>query len=133
MVKSDLQIPKEELSSRLQKLMFLRVLFVSLLLGASIFIQVKETRAYFGDIQRSHYFLIATIYFLTIVYVILLKHLRNLTQLAYVQLLVDTFFVTAIIYSTGGIESIFSFLYILTIITLNGFFCLAKYPIYCPR
>jgi len=116
MVKSDLQIPKEELSSRLQKLMFLRVLFVSLLLGASIFIQVKETRAYFGDIQTSHYFLIATIYFLTFSYIILLKYLKDLSKFAHLQLLVDTFFITAIIYTTGGIESIFSFLYILTII-----------------
>lgn len=98
--------------------MFLRVLFVSLLLGASIFIQVKETRTYFGDIQTSHYLLIAFIYFLTFIYVILLTKLKDHSGLAYVQLLVDTFFITAIIYSTGGIESIFSFLYILTII--NG-------------
>jgi two-component system sensor histidine kinase PilS (NtrC family) len=49
--------------------------------------------------------------------VILLRRLRNLTRFAYVQLLVDTVFVSAIIYSTGGIESVFSFLYILVIIT----------------
>jgi two-component system sensor histidine kinase PilS (NtrC family) len=118
MVSPDLTIPKVELSSRLQKLMFLRVIFVSLLLGASIFIQVKETRTYFGDIQTSHYLLIATIYFLTFIYVILFKHLKDLTKFTYIQLLVDTLLVTAIIFATGGIESIFSFLYILTII--NG-------------
>ena len=98
--------------------MFLRVLFISLLLGASIFIQVRETKTYFGDIQTFHYLLIATLYFLTFIYVILLKLIKNLIQLAYSQLLADTLFITAIIYSTGGIESIFSFLYILTII--NG-------------
>ena len=118
MVSLDLKIPQAEISGRLQKLMFLRVLFVSLLLGAFIFIQIKETRTYFGDIQTSHYFLIAAIYFLTFIYIILLKHLKNLVRLAYSQLLLDTCFVTAIIYTTGGIESIFSFLYILTII--NG-------------
>ena len=96
--------------------MFLRVLFVSLLLGASVFIQIEETKTYFGDIQTSHYLLIATIYSLTFIYVLLLKTLKNLTKLAYLQLLVDTLFVTVIIYTTGGIESIFSFLYILTII-----------------
>jgi len=119
MVGSDLKIPQAELSSRLQKLMFLRVIFVSLLLGASIFIQVKETKTYFGDIQTAHYFLIATIYFLTFVYVILLKYLKNLSKLAYTQLLVDTIIITGIIYTTGGIESIFSFLYILTIINAS--------------
>ena len=91
--------------------MFLRLLVVSFLLGASLFIQVKQTRTYFGDIQTSHYALLSTIYFLTFIYVIFLKTLKNLEKLAYMQLLVDTFFVTAVVYTTGGIKSIFSFLY----------------------
>jgi len=98
--------------------MFLRVLFVSLLLGASVFVEVKESKTAFGDIQTYHYLLIAAIYCITVLYVILLKRLNNLIRFAYVQLLGDTVLVTAIIYATGGIESIFSFLYILTII--NG-------------
>jgi two-component system, NtrC family, sensor histidine kinase PilS len=114
----DLKATREELSSRLQRLMFLRVVVVSLLLGASVFIQVRQTRTYFGDLQTTHYALIASIYFLTFVYVILLKRLKALAQLAYGQLLVDALLVTAIIYTTGGIESIFSFLYMLVII--NG-------------
>ena len=98
--------------------MFLRVLFVTLLLGASVFVQVKQTRTAFGDIQTYHYLLIAAIYCITVIYLLLLKRLNNLIRFAYLQLLVDTVLVTAIIYATGGIESIFSFLYILTII--NG-------------
>jgi two-component system, NtrC family, sensor histidine kinase PilS len=98
--------------------MFLRVLFVSLLLGASVFVEVEETRTAFGNIQIYHYLLIAAIYCITVVYVFLLKRLDNLIRFAYLQLLGDTVLVTAIIYATGGIESIFSFLYILTII--NG-------------
>ncbi len=119
MVDIDLKNPRPELTGRLQKLMLLRLLFVSLLLGASIFIQIRETKTYFGEIQTSHYFLIATIYSLTFIYIILFKTLKNLTRQAYIQLLVDTFFITAIIYSTGGIDSIFSFLYILTIINAS--------------
>ena len=118
MVNLDLKNSRPELASRLQKLMFLRVLVVSFLLGASIFTQVKETRTYFGDIQTFHYLLIAALYFLTFIYVVFFKIAKDLSKLAYSQLLTDTFFITAIIYSTGGIESIFSFLYILTII--NG-------------
>jgi two-component system sensor histidine kinase PilS (NtrC family) len=116
MVNPDQKIRRAELSSGLQRLMFLRVLFVSLLLGVLVFIQARETRAYFGDIQTSHYALIALIYCLTIVYIVLLKHYKNLINIAYLQLILDTFLITAIIYATGGIESIFSFLYILTII-----------------
>ena len=118
MVDKGLHIPKEELSGRLQKLMFLRVLFVSILLGVSIFIQAKETKTYFGNIQTFHYLIIVAIYLLTFIYILPLKRGKKLAELAYAQLLIDTFFVTAIIYSTGGIKSIFSFLYILTII--NG-------------
>ncbi len=118
MVSSDLKSPQTELSVRLQKLMFLRVIFVSLLLGASVFVQVKQTKTDFGSIQVYHYFLIAFIYFTTFIYVFLLRRLKNLASLAYVQLILDTVIVTAIVYTTGGIDSIFSFLYILTII--NG-------------
>lgn len=119
MVDKDLHITKQELSGRLQSLMFLRVLFVSILLGVSLFIQAKETKIYFGDIQASHYLIIISIYLLTFIYIIFLKTAKDLTKLAYFQLLTDTFFVTAIVYSTGGINSIFSFLYILTIINAS--------------
>jgi two-component system sensor histidine kinase PilS (NtrC family) len=120
MVGTDLKIQQQELSGRLQKLMLLRLVFVSILLGASIFIQIKQTKTYFGDIQTSHYFLIATIYFLTFIYIILFKTNKDFSKQAYLQLLTDTFFITAMIYSTGGIDSIFSFLYILTIIIASN-------------
>lgn len=110
------RISRPELASRLQVLMFLRVLFVSLFLGASFFILVRETRTYFGYIQNFHFLLLATVFSLTFFYVLILRTAKHLVWFAYLQLLVDTLFVTAIIYSTGGIDSIFSFLYILTII-----------------
>ncbi len=116
---TDLKIPHSELSGRLQKLMFLRVILVSLLLGVSILIQVKQTKTYFGDIQTFHYLLIATIYLLTFAYIILLRYRQHLYTLAYTQLLLDTVFITAIIYASGGNESIFSFLYFLAIISAS--------------
>jgi two-component system, NtrC family, sensor histidine kinase PilS len=115
----DLKLPQQELTGRLQKLMFLRLLFISILLGASVFIQARQTRTYFGEIQTAHFFLIAIIYFLTVVYLVLFKTRRDYTRQAYLQLLADTGFITIIIYSTGGIDSFFSFLYILTIINAS--------------
>jgi two-component system, NtrC family, sensor histidine kinase PilS len=117
MVKTDRELDQKETLSRLQLLMFFRVGFVSLLLGVAIVIQVQETKTYFGEILNAHYFLIALIYFLTFIYVVALKYIKNLFKLAYFQLLVDTLFITAIIYTTGGIDSIFSFLYLLNIIS----------------
>lgn len=110
---------RPELLRRLEALMLLRVVFVSLFLGASVFLQVRETRSYFGNIQNYHYFLISAIYFLTLIYAFLLKYLRRLQGLAYCQLLMDCLFVTAVIYTTGGIESTFSFLYILNTISAS--------------
>jgi two-component system sensor histidine kinase PilS (NtrC family) len=117
MVKTDRDLDQKGTLSRLQLLMFLRVGFVSLLLGVAIVIQVRETKTYFGEILNAHYFLIALIYFLTFIYIVALKYIKNLFKFAYLQLLIDTIFITAIIYTTGGIESIFSFLYLLNIIS----------------
>lgn len=117
MVKTDRNHAQKETLSRLQLLMFLRVGFVSLLLGVAIIIQVRETKTYFGEILNAHYFLIALIYFLTFFYVVAFNYIKNLSKFAYLQLLLDTIFITGIIYTTGGIESIFSFLYLLNIIS----------------
>lgn len=117
MIRSGLKITQSEISSRLRALMLLRVIVVSLLLGALIIIQAGETQTFFGRIQTFHYLLIATVYLVSFIYVILLKYLPNVILQAYLQLLFDSFFITALIYSTGGIDSIFSFLYILSIIS----------------
>ncbi len=117
MVKKDPDHAQTETLSRLQLLMFLRVGLVSLLLGVAIIIQVRETKTYFGEILNAHYLLIALIYFLTFFYVVALNYIKNFSRFAYLQLLIDTIFITAIIYTTGGIESIFSLLYLLNIIS----------------
>ena len=117
MVKKDQDHAQTETLSRLQLLMFLRVGLVSLLLGVAIIIQVRETKTYFGEILNAHYLLIALIYFLTFFYVVALNYIKNFSRFAYLQLLIDTIFITAIIYTTGGIKSIFSLLYLLNIIS----------------
>ncbi len=117
MVNTDQDPATQQTLSRLQLLMFLRVTLVSLLLGVAIIIQVRETKTFFGEIVNAHYSLIAAVYFLTFLYVIAFRYVRNLTKFAYVQILLDTVLITAIIHTTGGIESMFSLLYLLSIIS----------------
>lgn len=117
MVNTDQDPATQQTLSRLQLLMFLRVTLVSLLLGVAIIIQVRETKTFFGEIVNAHYSLIAAVYFLTFLYVIAFRYVRNLTRFAYVQILLDTILITAIIHTTGGIESMFSLLYLLSIIS----------------
>jgi two-component system sensor histidine kinase PilS (NtrC family) len=106
-----------ELYRRLQVLMFLRVVLVSIFLGASLFIQLRETNTYFGKLQTAHFLIIACIYLLTFVYVLILKYSRKLEWSAYLQLILDTLSISAIVLATGGIDSIFSILYVLNIIS----------------
>jgi two-component system, NtrC family, sensor histidine kinase PilS len=114
---TDPQLLKTELSGRLQALMLMRVLLVSILLGAALVIQIRETQTYYGLFETSHFLLVATIYLLTIIYFLFFKYSTRILWLTYLQLLLDTLLVTAIIYSTGGADSIFSFLYMLVIIS----------------
>ena len=106
-----------DLQKRLHTLMFLRVLFVSIILGALIIIRFRETHVYISDGQSAPYILLAVIYFTNIVYIFLIKYLGKIRLQAYFQLFFDTLFITFFIYITGGIDSIFSFLFILNIIS----------------
>ena len=106
-----------DLKKRLHALMFLRVLFVSVILGALIIIRFRETHVYITDAQSAPYILLAVIYFTNIVYIFLIKYLGRIRLQAYFQLFFDTIFSTFFIYATGGIDSIFSFLFILNIIS----------------
>jgi len=117
MVNTHLDASPEQIPSRLHLLIFLRVTLLSLLLGVAVIIQVRETRTFFGFIVNAHYFLIAAVYALTFTYLIVFKYIKNLAKFAYFQILLDTVFITAIIYTTGGIESMFSLLYLLNIIS----------------
>jgi two-component system, NtrC family, sensor histidine kinase PilS len=105
------------LKKRLHTLMFLRVLFVSVILGALIIIRVRGTHVDITQVQSAPYILLAVIYFTNIVYIFLIKYLGRIQLQAYFQLFFDTVFITFFIYTTGGIDSIFSFLFILNIIS----------------
>ena len=106
-----------ELKKRLHALMFLRVLFVSVILGALIIVRFRGTHVDITHAQSAPYILLAVIYFTNIVYIFLIKYLGRIRLQAYFQLFFDTVFITFFIYTTGGIDSIFSFLFILNIIS----------------
>ena len=106
-----------ELQKRLHTLMFLRVLFVSVILGALIIIRFRGAHVDLTHAQSAPYILLAVIYFTNIVYIFLIKYLGRIRLQAYFQLFFDTLFITFFIYTTGGIDSIFSFLFILNIIS----------------
>ncbi len=101
--------------AKIKWLMFFRAVVATILLGATAFIQIKENQLFQQLSPQFLYLLIALIYVLTIFYTILLPRLKHLKAFAYGQLLGDVLFVTILIYLTGGIESIFSWVYLLPI------------------
>ena len=102
--------------------MFLRVIFVSVILGALIIIRFREAHTEISDVQSAPFVLLAVIYLTNIIYVVLIKFYSRIRLQAYFQLLFDTFFITVLIYTTGGIDSFFSFLFILNIISAGIIF-----------
>jgi len=114
-VTSDERPSQDVLFGRLQWLMFLRVIFITILLGSSILVQFKDGESLAPPLLVT-YALIASVYAVTFLYVIVLKRIGASLGFAYVQIGLDTFLVTLLIYVTGSIDSVFSFLYLVVIV-----------------
>lgn len=111
------RIQQEEMRAKLKWLMALRVVIVTVLLGASIVFQVGY--GHIAETTVSFSYLIASTYCLTIVYSLLLNRLNRLTSFAYAQISLDLLFETVLVYLTGGIESPFSPFYMITSIAAS--------------
>lgn len=106
---------RDPLFEKIKWLMFFRVVVITLVLGATAVIQIQKGIFFSPVSPLPFYFLLGLTYALTLIYVLLLRRLRNLRKFAYAQVLGDVFFITLLIYFTGGIESIFSWLYLFSI------------------
>ncbi len=102
---------------RVQRLMFFRVVIASFLLGIAVIVQFRMPESLSATSLRATYLLIAATYLLSIVYVFLLKSIKNISVNVYIQGIVDILLVTVLVYVTGGIESVYSTLYPLIIIS----------------
>ena len=111
-----LQMPEKEFKDKLKWLMLFRVFFSTLLLGSSIVLQLGESPPPIGPPLKLLYGIIASIFFLSIIYALTIDRIKNHIPFAYVQILIDTLVVTVIIFVTGSYASIFSFLYLVVII-----------------
>ncbi len=107
---------EKDARERLKWLMFLRVLFSTLLLGSTIVLQLGESPRPVGPPLHFLYGLIAGIFLLSILYALILPHVKSYAVFAYVQVLIDTAIVTVILFVTGSLSSVFSFLYLVVII-----------------
>jgi two-component system sensor histidine kinase PilS (NtrC family) len=102
----------EALKKRIKALIVFRVLFVTLFFGMSFFFKGFER----FPLVHSTYYLVGSFYVATIIYALLFERIRNLVVFAYAQLMVDVISEIVLVYLTGGVQSLFSFTLVLTII-----------------
>jgi len=102
-----------DIKARIQWLMGWRVVVVTILLGLSLTFQVTK-----GERVETFYALIVFTYAITILYALVLRrlmHLDALVRFAWAQTTVDFLLETVLIARTGGIESPFAVLYVITV------------------
>jgi two-component system sensor histidine kinase PilS (NtrC family) len=100
------------LKKKIKALIIFRVIFVTLFFGASFFFRGFER----FSLAHSIYYLIASLYVITVIYSLLVVRIRNLVAFAYIQLLIDVISEIILVYMTGGAQSLFSFTFVITII-----------------
>jgi len=107
---------EEDLYHKLKWLMFFRIVFASLFLGSTIIVQLKEKSFLPDKSFIALYCIIVIIFLLSIHYAFIFRTAKFRLLFPYVQIGIDTFLVTLIIFITGSFTSIFSFLYLVVII-----------------
>ena len=96
--------------------MLFRIIFTSILLGSTLIIQLNENTSPLAKPLLLLYGLISGIFVLSFAYTIIINRIKNETVFAYLQIGIDTFIVTLIVFFTGCFLSFFSFLYLVVII-----------------
>ena len=90
------EIPSSTTKNQLQWYLFLRVLFLTILLGINVLLQTQSHNLSIPPIDYTAYF-IAGIYFFTILSALLLKVVGNYKQFALFQTIVDALLVGVIV------------------------------------
>lgn len=113
---------ESEVYYRLKWLIFYRLIFTTLLMGSSVVLQVRQSASFVELPLLIIYGIIVGIFLLSFVYTQILNRIKRQKAFAFIQISLDTFVVSLIIFVTGNFSSIFSFLYLLVIIYASIFF-----------
>lgn len=111
------EFSKEEYSVRIKWLIWSRLVLSTFLVGTLIFFQ-QRYKIYAFHTAYLGYFLFS-VYALTAIYWYLLRKVTNLQFHSYLQTSGDILLITVLVHLTGGIDSGFSLLYHLTIISAS--------------
>jgi two-component system sensor histidine kinase PilS (NtrC family) len=106
----------QDCAKKTRALILIRSLVVTILFGSLYLIE--------GDYERfvnpdAISYVIASVYFVTIIYALTLRLIKNFVAFTYVQIIFDTLIGTLIVALTGGVKSFFSFILFLSVISAS--------------
>ena len=109
----------DELASRLEWLMFFRVVIVTVLLGSSVVFRLSDQDLFFNTKRVTLLVVIIGTYVLTIIYAFVLRAIRShYDKFAYVQVLIDMLIT---LFSLGSLaeRNLFSVLFSLCVLSID--------------
>lgn len=109
-------VQTEQADNRVHRLMLARVAIVTLLLGIATYVDIRGEEFLPEISLDSLYIVVIAAYILSAFYYIVLQLTPNLKISLYIQAVCDVMLITALVYATGGIQSIYVVFYIIIII-----------------
>jgi two-component system sensor histidine kinase PilS (NtrC family) len=108
---------EHHLRAKLKKLLLYRLILAVFFLALTLAVQSSRNADLLSSIFHPLYVFSCILFLFTIVGALCLYKVRRLELFAWVQILFDLCAITVLVYMTGGIESFFSSLYMLVIIS----------------
>ncbi len=116
LVRTDSFQKNSSLYTPLKWIILARVVFALVLVLSSLLFSRADNLSLLSQPFLSLFLMAVLVLLLSLGYIVWLNQRKGLMALAYFQTIVDTFLVTGIIFVTGAVESVFTFLYLLVII-----------------
>ena len=104
-------VTAKALRIKLKRLMLFRVVFALLLLGSTFFVHSKDLLSLPESSLKLFYGLAIFILVCSLTYAIIFFRIKDYIRLASIQIGIDTFIITILVYLSGGFASFYSFLY----------------------
>jgi two-component system sensor histidine kinase PilS (NtrC family) len=114
--------PYPKMLKNVKGLMLGRVIILTVLLTITLIFQLSEKKYFLIPLTNKFYYFIGFFYLVTIVYALFLRRIGDLYRFAFLQIVIDQLFITALIYFTGGKESFFPITYIFSVIASSMIF-----------
>ncbi len=120
----EFSIEQEELLNRLSWSTWLRIGIITILVGGAALTYQHKIIFHIAPWLSPLIILVITLYLVSFAELVLLRKQKKLRGIAYISTSWDAVFVSALVIATGGIDSIYTFLYLF--VAIEGGFLLAK-------